>query len=101
MSGPNHPRGTSNTNDRGSAAARRARKQRMLDEFGDGQFVVCRLCWAEVLNFDTVTADRWPVAGVDGGRYVWGNIRPVSLGCNSRDGNRLREERRARLVLQD
>lgn len=33
MSGLNHPRGTSNTNDRGSAAARRARREWLVETY--------------------------------------------------------------------
>ena len=80
-----HRRGTSNTNDRGSAAQRRRRKQWLLDEFGDGETCLCSTC-PEVLTFDTITVDRYPLAGRDGGRYVRGNIRPQCSLCASRQG---------------
>ena len=39
-----------------------------------------------MLTFKTMTVDRFPLAGVDGGRYVRGNIRPACGPCNSSDG---------------
>ncbi|AXQ63233.1 HNH endonuclease [Mycobacterium phage Collard] len=86
-------RGTSNTNDRGSAAARRRRKQWLLDKFGDGTTCTCSTCPA-VLTFDTITVDRYPIAGVDGGRYVRGNIRPQCSLCASRQGAGMSHARR-------
>lgn len=93
MSGPNHPRGTSNTNSRGSAQERRARKQWLLDTFGDGTWADCHFCRL-VLDFGTITVDRI-IPGCQGGRYVRGNIRPACLRCNSIDGNIIREQARA------
>ncbi|AHZ95623.1 HNH endonuclease [Mycobacterium phage OkiRoe] len=92
-------RGTSNTNDRGSAAARRRRKQWLLDKFGDGTTCTCSTC-PTVLTFDTITVDRYPIAGVDGGRYVHGNIRPQCSLCASRQGADMSHARRraARVV---
>ncbi|AIM50398.1 hypothetical protein PBI_OMNICRON_65 [Mycobacterium phage Omnicron] len=93
-------RGTSNTNARGSAASRRRRKQWLLDTFGDGTTCTCSTC-PEVLTFDTITVDRYPVAGVDGGRYVRGNIRPQCALCASRQGASMSHTRRraARLAV--
>lgn len=83
-------RGTSNTNDRGSSAARRSRKAWLIDNFGDGTHVMCHLCWREVLTIETVTVDRiFP--GVLGGRYTRDNIQPASMRCNSLAGTALRE----------
>lgn len=87
-------RGTTNTNSRGSAAQRRVRKTWLLAEFGDGEKAPCSFdgC-AEVLTFDTITVDRFPVAGVDGGTYRRGNIRPACAAHNSEHGGRLRWQR--------
>lgn len=85
-------RGTSNTNDRGSAESRRRRKQWLLDEFGNGTSCPCATCWTK-LTFDTITVDRYPIAGVDGGRYVHGNIRPQCALCASRQGARMAHAR--------
>lgn len=90
-------RGTSNKNCRGSSYDVRVRKQWLLDQYGDGERVVCRLCWAEILVFETVTADRI-VPGWRGGRYVRSNIRPASMRCNSIDGNRQLSIKRAILT---
>lgn len=85
-------RGTTNTNARGSTIDRRARKQWLLDVFGDGTHAACRFCWA-TLTVDTLTVDR-VIPGALGGRYVRGNIRPSCQRCNSLDGVVLRERLR-------
>src|SRR5213595_2589086 len=88
-------RGTSNSNERGNAAARRVRKQWLLDSFGNGEIAYC--CFhgcKEALTFDTITVDRYPIAGCDGGTYKRGNIRPACGPCNSADGARLGQERK-------
>jgi hypothetical protein len=89
----------SNNDPRGSAAQRRARKIWMLQQFGDGYTAPCAFCEIE-LDYHTLTADRWPVLGCDGGRYVRGNIRPACLHCNSSEGAKERarrhQERKAR-----
>lgn len=82
-------RGTSNTNDRGSAASRRARKQWMLTWFGDGETCPCYSC-ATVLIYATIQADRI-IPGRLGGTYARGNIRPACGPCNRRSGNALRK----------
>lgn len=92
MSGPNHPRGTSNGNQRGSAKSRRERKQWLLDTFGDGTYAPCTYCQVE-LDFGTITVDRI-VPGCEGGTYCRVNIRPACLTCNSLEGNALRERRK-------
>lgn len=89
MSGPNHPRGTTNRNDRGSAAERRRRKQWLLDTFGDGTYASCSFCEDE-LDYGTITVDRI-VAGCLGGTYARNNIRPACMRCNSLQGTALRE----------
>lgn len=91
-------RGTTNRNDRGNAADRRARKLYLLDEFGDGVTVACALgvspnCPGTV-TFDTLSVDRI-VPGIEGGRYTRDNIRPSCLPCNSLTGALLGLARRA------
>jgi hypothetical protein len=92
-------RGTSNTNDRGSSYARRARKQWLLDTFGDGTTAPCAFCHRPV-TFCTISVDRFPIPGCEGGKYVKGNIRPSCGPCNSRDGSLLGHARKA-LKLAD
>lgn len=87
-------RGTSNTNVRGSAESRRIRKRWLLKTFGDGTTCVCSTC-PTVLTFDTITVDRYPLAGVDGGTYRRGNIRPQCQPCASKQGGDMSRERRA------
>lgn len=82
-------RGSSNTNDRGSAADRRRRKVFLLEWFGDGESAPCYSC-AESLTFETIQADRI-VPGVLGGTYARGNIRPACGPCNRRTGNAVRD----------
>lgn len=57
---------------------------------------VCR-CWrcGELLTAEEVSPDRWPVAGVDGGRYVKGNTRPSCESCNTKVGSALGHARKA------
>jgi hypothetical protein len=86
-------RGTSNTNARGSSAARRIRKQFLLDTFGDGETCTCATCPTE-LDAETVTVDRYPVAGIDGGTYRRNNIRPQCMPCASRQGGLMSATRR-------
>lgn len=88
-------RGTTNTNCRGSSKDRRARKLWLLEEFGDGTTAPCSFegC-PEVLTFDTITVDRFPISGVDGGRYIRGNIRPACGFHNSQDGARIAQQRK-------
>lgn len=99
MSGPNHPRGTTNRNQRGSTIERAARRQWLLDTFGDGETAPCMISWDEnclgQVNDLTITVDRYPVAGIDGGTYERSNIRPACGPCNSRAGTALREARKA------
>lgn len=83
-------RGTSNTNERGNAAARRARKAWLLAQFGDGTMAPCSFGCNTLVTLETITVDRYPVPGCHGGRYVQGNIRPACGPCNSSHGGRLR-----------
>lgn len=81
-------RGTSNTNDRGNSTDRKRRKQFLLNTYGDGIKVVCSTCPTE-LSFDTITIDRFPIPGCEGGRYTRDNIRPMCGPCNYSDGGKL------------
>jgi hypothetical protein len=85
-------RSTSNSNVRGSAKNRRARKAWLLKTFGDGVTAKCALNVSErcagTVDFDTMTVDRYPIAGVDGGSYRRGNIQPACAACNFEDGGR-------------
>lgn len=94
-------RGTSNTNVRGSAEARRRRKNYLLVKFGDGVTVQCSHC-PEILDFITLTVDRI-TPGARGGTYERHNIRPSCGSCNVRLGlilqAWLRAERKLLAVL--
>jgi hypothetical protein len=83
-------RGTTNRNARGGAPARRARKAWLLVQFGDGTTAPCSFGCGTVLTFDTITVDRFPLPGCQGGTYVRGNIRPACGPCNSEYGGGLR-----------
>jgi hypothetical protein len=87
-------RGTSNSNERGSAEARRIRKQWLLDTFGNGYIAFCCfLGCKEALTFETITVDRIQ-PGCEGGTYRRGNIRPMCGFHNSSTGSKLGHERR-------
>lgn len=83
-----HPRGTSNSNTRGSSATRARRRLWLVAAWGDGETAPCFFCGTS-LTVHTVTTDRI-VPGIQEGRYVRGNIRPACLSCNSTDGNKIR-----------
>lgn len=90
-------RSTSNSNTRGSSATRRRRRQWLVDEFGDGEFVACfqqisRHC-EYVCDVDTVSPDRL-VLGADGGSYRRGNIQPSCRPCQREQGGRVGAARR-------
>jgi hypothetical protein len=91
-------RGTTNRNARGGAPQRRARKLWLLSPAagfgGDGEKVACSFDCGTMLDFETVTADRFPVAGCDGGGYARTNIRPACLRCNSSEGGKLGNRRK-------
>lgn len=87
-------RGTSNSNSRGGSKDRRIRKQWLLDTFGDGVSAPCSFGCGEHVTFDTITVDRFPISGIEGGTYKRGNIRPACGPCNSADGSALGHRRR-------
>lgn len=81
-------RGSSNKNETGSAADRRARKRWLLNEFGDGETCPCSFEGCEtILTFETLTVDRYPIRKVDGGTYRRENVRPACAFHNSQDGS--------------
>lgn len=88
-------RGTSNGNVTGNSEDRRRRKQWLLDTFGDGVVALCSFGCGTELTFETLTVDRFPVAGCEGGRYVRKNIRPACADCNSKHGGALGARRKA------
>jgi hypothetical protein len=85
-------RGTSNTNDRGSAASRRRRKQALLVRDGDGISAPCWECGASV-TFSTMICDR-KKPGKHGGRYQLSNLRVHCRGCSETQGARMALESR-------
>lgn len=66
---------------RGNNKDRARRKQWLLETFGDGESCACRWC-GERLTFETITADRFPLCGHDGGRYTRDNVVPSCGPCN-------------------
>lgn len=81
------PRGTSNSDQRGSSEDRRRRKQFLLDRDGDGVTARCYRC-PTILNFTTITVDRI-IPGCQGGTYRRSNIRPACAPCNESTGGKL------------
>jgi hypothetical protein len=77
---------------RGNSKDRKRRKEWLLETFGDGTMAPCSFEDCDtMLTFETVTADRFPLSGKEGGRYIRGNIRPACGHCNSSDGQRVKE----------
>lgn len=82
-------------NQRGNTKDRARRRQWLVDTFGDGKHVQCAFTnCTEMLTIMTVTVDRYPIPGVEGGRYVRGNIRPACSFHNSQDGSFIAQQRR-------
>ena len=99
MGGLATARGTSNSNARGSASARAARRAYLLRTYAadvllDGE-PACR-CWrcGALLTEATMTVDRIH-AGADGGSYRRENIRPACAPCNIWAGHRTQAKKRA------
>lgn len=78
-------RGRSNGNAAGSAKDRRARRQWLLDEFGDGERALCAVCEQVWVDFKSLFVGRI-VPGHKGGTYRRGNIRPECRGCSCTEG---------------
>lgn len=83
-------RGTSNTNDRGSSYARRARKRWLAQTYGDGKGAPCYRCGKYLPLGPKLEADRI-IPGELGGRYIRSNIRPCCGHCNIITGNKVRD----------
>lgn len=85
---------------RGNVTTRRRRKLWMLTPEagfgGDGATVLCSEpdCDA-ILTIDTVFVDRI-VPGIDGGRYVKGNVKPHCCSCSHKQGWKVRKGRACR-----
>lgn len=94
---------TTNRNQRGGSPQRRARKLWLLSSGagfgGDGEKVQCSFGCGTWLSFETVTVDRFPLAGINGGTYKRGNIRPACARCNYADGGRLGNTRKLAQVI--
>jgi hypothetical protein len=78
---------------KGNTQVRRNRKHWLLRTFGDGTSCLCQ--WPECttwLTFNTLTVDRFPIPGRDGGRYERGNIRPICVPHSRLDGYRFKWE---------
>jgi 5-methylcytosine-specific restriction endonuclease McrA len=74
----------SNTNVRGSAADRRARKVWLFATFGVDGIVTCYRCAVPLLPEDA-TSDRI-VPGARGGTYARANLRPACHPCQDEQG---------------
>lgn len=92
-----HPRGTSNTNVRGNAKQRRARKVWLLATFDTDlgpALARCALrCHRDctgTVTYETMQVDRI-VSGLAGGTYRRDNIQPACGPCNHQKGTEERE----------
>lgn len=74
---------------------RKIRKQWLLSEFGDGTVVLCAFGCGTHLTYETITVDRYPIPGAEGGTYKRDNIRPACDKCNTADGSKLGHARKA------
>lgn len=83
-------RGTSNSDERGSSYARRARKLWLAAEYGDGKGAPCYRCDKYLPLGPRLEADRI-IPGELGGRYIRSNIRPCCGLCNIQTGNKVRD----------
>lgn len=72
------------TNARGNSRDRAARRQWLLNTYGNGVMAPCWECRTPVTD-KTLVVDRI-VPGKDGGRYVRGNIRPQCHPCSRVQG---------------
>ena len=92
-------RGTTNTNARGSAADRRARKAWLLATFskrlGPHRAKCAFRGCQTILTMETVTVDRYPTPGALGGGYTRDNIRPACAKHNYGDGTRVAKAKAA------
>jgi hypothetical protein len=95
--GSHAPRGTSNGNDRGNVYDRRKRKLALLERDGNGEFALCATC-PTIVDFESATVDRHPIAGCDGGKYGppsdLSNVRLQCERCAAKQGGHLGAARR-------
>ena len=77
---------------RGNSTDRKRRKLWLIDTYGDGDFVACRLCWTTV-DYSGLCVDRI-VPGHMGGKYVRNNIRPSCAPCQHSQGAAITCEKR-------
>jgi hypothetical protein len=47
-----------------------------------------------MVDFDTISVDRYPIMGCDGGTYRRDNIRPACRPCNASEGGKIGNARR-------
>jgi hypothetical protein len=98
MTRPADRRSRSNRNDRGSSYTRRRRREWLVEEYGDGEFVACFLQRSPlclyVLDKDNVSPDR-QVLGVNGGSYARSNILPSCLPCQCDQGGEVGQAQKA------
>lgn len=78
---------------KGNSRDRARRRVWLVVTFGNGVVVQCWRC-STLLTCSTVTPDRFPVPGCEGGTYRRSNIRPCCLLCNVSDGGRLGRRKR-------
>jgi hypothetical protein len=62
---------------------RPALRRWMLRKFGNGTEVPCAGGCGKILTEETMTIDRYPIPGRDGGKYYKNNVRPMCRPCNS------------------
>lgn len=79
---------------RGNTTDRKRRKLWVIDTFGDGTFVACRMCWITV-DYAGLCIDRI-VPGHLGGKYVRSNIQPSCSPCQHRQGAEIANARHGR-----
>lgn len=95
--GKHAPRGASNANDRGNTEARRKRKQALLERDGNGEFALCATC-PTIVDYESATVDRYPLAGADGGKYGpptdLSNVRLQCDRCAPKQGGHMGAARR-------
>lgn len=53
-----------------------------LRKYGDGTHAPCAGC-GELVDNDTMTLDRYPIPGREGGKYTLRNVRPMCAPCNN------------------
>jgi 5-methylcytosine-specific restriction endonuclease McrA len=65
---------------RGNSKDRRARRNKLLRVYGDGQFAPC-IHDGVLVDYDSMEVDKI-IPGSIGGRYVWDNIHVSCQPCN-------------------